>query len=246
MRRVGWAIAVLIFITGVQKAEKIDVQFSGYSDLQVIRGQTTEFKCFGKNLQVTSVEVSPAEGVSVRDVKESTPDPDDRRQQGEGIKVWSVRVFAEPRAHTGKRSIAVITPDGSSNPKALYIPDHVPRISNLTVLSAEPVDARLKIRFSVFDPAGDITSPKAALCNYHLQCGDGHGVGFHEPDKVVMKDPKNSVFYATQSFSSQLQKVSASGTCILEVFLIHDDQGGSTSESNKLTVPVEFAPEKLP
>ncbi|MFI5175655.1 MAG: hypothetical protein ACHQKY_12400 [Terriglobia bacterium] len=244
MRRIVWAIAVWVFVAGVQKAEKIDVQFSGYSDVQLVRGLPTEFKCFGKNLQVSSVEISPAEGVSIREVKESPPDPDDQRQQGEGMKVWSVRIFAELKAQTGKRSIVVITPEGRSTPKDMYIPHHAPRITNLTVLSAEPVDARLKIRFSVFDPVGDINSPKSTLCNYHLRCGDGHAVGFHEPDKVVMTDPKNGIFYATQSFSSQVQKVSASGKCILEVYLIHDDKGGGTSESNKLTVPVEFAPAK--
>ncbi|MBZ5535629.1 MAG: hypothetical protein LAO31_06705 [Acidobacteriia bacterium] len=244
MRRVGWAIAVLIFITGVQKAEKIDVQFSDYSDLQVIRGQTAEFKCFGKNLQVKSVEVSPAEGVSIKEVKESTVDPDDRRQQGEGMKVWSVRIFAELKAQPGKRSIIVITPEGRSTPKIMYIPHHVPRISNLTVLSAESVDIRMKIRFSVFDPLGDINSPKSTLCTFHLRCGDRHAVGLQKPDKVVMTDANNGIIYATKSASSQVQKVSASGKCILEVQLTHDDQGGGFSESNKLTVPVEFAPEK--
>jgi hypothetical protein len=56
----------------VQK--EIDLKLSGYYT-QVLRGKITEFKAYGKTFPLQSVEISPADGISVKKIKECQPDP---------------------------------------------------------------------------------------------------------------------------------------------------------------------------
>jgi hypothetical protein len=77
------------------------------SSAQVIVGGSSELKAFGKDLELLSVEIVPPEGVTVSDIKETAPDPEDARQREEGVKVWSVKVSADKGAQVGKRSIVL-------------------------------------------------------------------------------------------------------------------------------------------
>lgn len=138
-----------------QKAEEIDAELSGYRP-QVLRGQLTELKVFGKNLAVQSIEISPAEGVSVREIKESVLDPNDKRQQKRGVKVWSFAIVAEKTAQPGERSVVIVAPHGRSKPQTIRLVTHTPVISDLKILSAIPANCKVEFTFAVLDEIGDL------------------------------------------------------------------------------------------
>lgn len=130
---------------------------------QWVRGQVTEISINGKGLgSVDSVSITPAEGLSVREIK--------KKEDG----AWTLVVFAEPGAELTKRSAVVVTPQGPSAPLEIEVVTHVPELSNFVVTHREAPGPRRnapRINFTVaaFDAEGDIGA--TPQLNYVLLCG---------------------------------------------------------------------------
>lgn len=160
--------------TGAASGIKVGV----FYPRQWIRGQATEISINGKGFDsVDSVSITPAEGLSVREIK--------RKEDGS----WTLVIVAEQAAELTKRSAVVATPQGSSEPLEVEVVTHVPELSNFAVTSREGPSPRRnapRIGFTVaaFDPEGDMgASPQL---NYVLMCGRG---GEAPPSMLVFGSP---------------------------------------------------------
>ncbi len=211
----------------------IDAKLSGYKP-QVLRGQSTELKVFGKNLAVQSVEISPAEGILVREIKESVPDPNDKRQQKEGIKVWSFLVVVEKTSQPGERSVVIVTPQGRSEPQTIRLVTHIPVISDLKILSATPADCKVEFTFSVLDEVGDIEIGDIGKSTVSMFVF-GSSTGFattKSPTEIVGKGAKRTV----RAVVSSPPGGNCNGTTTVKIKF----QDNSGYDSNTLEAQVEF------
>lgn len=198
------SLAILPATVQPQRRSQIDVQLAMDTTVaQVERGQRGEIKAFGKNLVVKSVEITPAEGVSVQEARETTPAADDRRQQEKGVRVWSVILVAAPTAQPGERSMVVVTADGPSTPQSIRVVTHIPRISELKVLLAQADGAQVQFMFSIYDDAGDVDLASVGGRAYVFCSNGAFGLSLGPPDKVVKKDLKTSTIWITNGLPAQ-------------------------------------------
>jgi len=214
-----------------QRHNPVDVQLATRV-AQVERGQRGEIRVFGKNLVVKSAEITPAEEVVVQEVRETTPAPDDRRQQEKGVRVWSIILSVEPTAQPGERSMVVVTADGPSTPQSILVVTHIPRISELKVLRAQSDGAQVQFMFTIYDDAGDVDLSSIAGRAYVFCSNGAFGLSLGPPDKVVTKDSKTSTVW----ISNGLPGTMVSGACSLEVYI----QDKSGIQSLTLKAPLDF------
>jgi len=227
------AIAALAITTlpATVQPQQVDVRLAiDTAVAQVERGQRGEIKAFGKNLVVKAVEITPAEGVVVQEVREAAPAPDDRRQQEQGIRVWSIVLVTEPTAQPGERSVTVITVDGRSTPQPIRVVTHVPRISELKVLRAQSDGSQVQFMLSISNEAGDVDLESVDGRAY-VFCSDGaFGLSLGAPDKVVKQDSKTSTIWITNG----LPGTTVRGSCTLSVYI--KDKSGIQSTTLKTAV----------
>lgn len=145
---------------------------------QWIRGQVTEISIKGKGFDsVDSVSLSPADGLSVREIK--------KKEDGS----WTLVVAAEEAAELTKRSAVVVTPQGSSEPLEVEVVTHVPELSNFAVTHRDPPGPRrnaptIGFTVSAFDAEGDLAA--SPQLSYVLMCGRG---GDALPSMLVFGSP---------------------------------------------------------
>ena len=224
-------LTILSGTAQAQKGKKIDAMLAGYKP-QVLVGQSTELKAFGKNLILQSVEINPSDGISVRDIKETTPDPNNRRQQEKGTKVWSFTILVEKTAQSGERSVVLVTPEGHSEQEIIRIVTHIPIITGIEILSTESSSCKIEFTLSVFDEAGDLgAKPDITVW---VECG-GAGFGSIKAAKsVVKKDAINSTVHVV--ISNVTPGSYCTGMCNLRVSI----EGATGCESDYLKTQVEF------
>lgn len=202
------------------------------SPAQVVIGGSSELKVFGNDLTLVSVEIAPPEGATVSDIKETTPDPEDARQRKAGVKVWAFKASVAKGTQPGKRSIVFVNQKGRTEPQEVRVCTHLPKISDLTLLSASSSSA--KVKFLVSDNAGDVTPqspPDFAFTAICLPAFITSQVG--KGANVIAKDAKSAVVEAT--FSAPYPN-HLSEDC--ELWLTITDKEGY--ESNRLKTKVKF------
>ena len=230
------ALAVLCFLglprvtsTAAAAPEK-SPEIEAFYPSQVQRGEATEITVRGKHFDtIQSVEITPPEGISVREIKE--------KQKG---KAWTVVLVAGPDAQPGERSVVLVTPQGRPAAQAIRIPDNVPQIKEITVLSTKRSGGAVEFEANVLDEAGDLgPNPYLTvvlLCRniYVLRPGSGPVyLSGTRADKVTEKDSKNSLVHASVSgYGISMPKRS----CEIEVGI----QDRKRNQSKDLNAPVEF------
>jgi hypothetical protein len=117
-------------------------------------------------------EISPAAGVTVANVANSK-----RSELSQNVAWWDVTVTVARDAAPGNRSLVLLTTAGRSTPTSLMIPDHVPAISDLRVVSATPSAA--DVQFAAADEKADIGDLPYVW--FTIACGGG------EPSVGVVK-----------------------------------------------------------
>jgi hypothetical protein len=135
---------------------------------QIPRGQATVVNVAvpGRDLVAQAVEIAPAAGVTVSGLK--------RVVESQGIAWWEFTVDVAADAAPGDRSLVLVLPAGRSLPVTIAIPAHVPRISDLKVVSARPGQATVEVEFAVADPSADLgTSPYVW---FTTGCAGGEGI----------------------------------------------------------------------
>ena len=92
-------------------------------------------------------EISPAAGVTIASVANSK-----RSELSQNVAWWDVTVTVARDAAPGSRSLVLVTAAGRSTPTGLMIPDHVPAISDVRVVSATP--SAVDVQFAAADEKG--------------------------------------------------------------------------------------------
>jgi hypothetical protein len=190
---------------------------------QLMRGQSTEVAVGGTNLELSAVEFTPPDGITVQRIQRLT---EDQREW----KKWSFEVMVAKDAQPGERAVTFISQANRSKTAKIRIQDHAPKISDLKIVSAKSYASEVNVEFSAFDEVGDISA--STPCILVLMCGNTRSVQNTGGSNVLVKDSKNFKI----SCGYRVVATSASGTCTLGV-LIRDTAG---NESNELETQVSF------
>jgi len=227
VRVVGWMFVVCL--TTVQAGYSQDVitnVIEGYFPAQLVRGQTTVLNlAFNQGVQdpLQSIEISPSAGITIGAPKEGV--------LHQAVLWWEVPVTVAKDATPGPRTLVAVRPSGRTVAVSVMVPNHVPNISNLTVLSSQTAQPTVDIQFASVDQGG--TLGDAPYVWFTLRCGPVPELG------VVQGTVANGMIRASIPNPRTITTADApsSGpTCNLEVRAT--DSAGI--DSNTLTTTVEL------
>ncbi len=132
---------------------------------QLVRGQTSVIHVAVPSREMfQGAEISPAAGVTIESVTNSK-----RSELSQNVAWWDVTVNVARDAAPGGRTLVLRTAAGRSTPTMLLIPDHVPSISNLRVVSATP--SAIDVQFATADEKSDLGD--APYVWFSVACGEG-------------------------------------------------------------------------
>jgi hypothetical protein len=132
---------------------------------QLVRGQTSVIHIAIPSREMfQGAEISPAAGVTVSGVAIAK-----RPEQSQNVAWWDVTINVARDAAPGSRALVLLTPAARSTPTMVVIPDHVPAISNLRVVSATPSAA--DVQFAAADEKSDLGD--APYVWFTIACGGG-------------------------------------------------------------------------
>jgi hypothetical protein len=160
------ACAALLWLgLGVQtsSAQTVDKIIGSYFPAQLVPGQTNILHlALVRNNPVQSVEFTPSSGITVTGMT--------FRDLHQGSVWWEVTVVVAKDAAPGPRTVVAVAQTGRTEPITITIPDHLPNISNLKIVSAAVNQATVGVQFAVADRVTFDTSPYVWFV---LQCGAG-------------------------------------------------------------------------
>jgi hypothetical protein len=117
---------------------------------QLVRGQTTVVHIAIPSREVfQGAEVSPAAGVTVAGVSNLK-----KSELSQNVAWWDVTINVARDAAPGPRSLVLLMSTGRSTAATLIIPNHVPAIADLRVVSATP--QRVDVQFGATDESADL------------------------------------------------------------------------------------------
>lgn len=145
-------------------AQPVPGVIGSYYPTQLIPGQATVLHvALGRNNPVQSVEITPSAGVTVTGLTS--------RDLNQGSVWWEFTVNVARDAAPGPRMLVAVQQNGRTAPVTLMIPNHVPVISNLKVLSAQVNQPMVDVQFTASDQGGSF-SPSPHVW-FLLSCGPG-------------------------------------------------------------------------
>jgi len=131
---------------------------------QLIPGQTTVLHvALGRNNPVRSIEITPSAGIMVTATAS--------RDLNQGSVWWEFTLVIAKDAAPGPRTLVAVQQNGRTAPVTLTIPNHVPSISNLRVLSAQVNQPMVDVQFAAVDQGG--TFGESPYVWFLLSCGPG-------------------------------------------------------------------------
>jgi hypothetical protein len=165
---------LVLFAPGTRAAhaQGLPNVIEGFYPTQLAAGQTNMLHLGvpGRG-EVTGVEISPAAGVTVKDIKKSS----DVR---EGSLFWDVTIDVASDAMPGNRAIVAISPAGRTAPRPIAVYSHVPKISDVKIVSAQVNQPTVQLQFAMNETPDDIGA--APYVWFFLGCGS-------EPESGVVK-----------------------------------------------------------
>ena len=193
---------------------------------QLPRGQSTVLNVAfpGRDLVVQAAEISPATGVTVSGIK--------RAAESQGVAWWEVTVDVAKDAAPGNRTLVLVMPMNRTLPARITIPNHVPSISDLRILSAQSNQPNVELQFAAADESADLGDSPYVW--FAIGCGEPV-VGVVK-GKVTARDPRTGVVHAAVPNPHMHGGTQATGKCDLK--LRTTDSSGI--ESNTLNTPVDF------
>jgi len=115
----------------------------------VPRGQTTLVSVAVPTRDtVQSAEISPSAGITVAGLTLA--------ENAQGVGWWLLTLNVAADATPGDRSLVLVMPNGRTLPYTLAVPNHVPAISDLKVLSGVASKPALELQFAATDPSSDL------------------------------------------------------------------------------------------
>jgi hypothetical protein len=152
-----------------------------YYPSQLIPGQTTVLHlATDARTMVQSIEIAPSTGIMVTGMNS--------RNLNQGSIWWEFTLTVAQDAAPGSRTLVAVLPAGRTAPVALLIPNHVPGISNIRILSAQANQPAVDLQFSAADQGGAF-DPSPYVW-FLLACGPGQpeaGVVRGKVDNGVLK-----------------------------------------------------------
>jgi hypothetical protein len=146
---VGFALAAgLMFVRTAHAQQPPAIEIA--LPKQLVRGQTTVVHVAIPSREVfQGAEVSPAAGVTVAGVSNLK-----RSELSQNVAWWDVTINVAPDAAPGPRSLALLMATGRTTAATLLIPNHVPAIADLKVVSASA--QRIDVQFGATDQSADL------------------------------------------------------------------------------------------
>ena len=158
------ACVVLIAITQISYAQQVPGVIGSVYPTQLMPGQSTSVHvALARNNPVRSIEITPLTGVTVSDLKS--------RDLNQGSVWWEFTVAVAKDAAPGPRTLVAVQQNGRTAPVQLLIPDHVPNVSNLRVVSAQASQPMVDLQLTATNQGGTFGgTPKVWFL---LACGPG-------------------------------------------------------------------------
>jgi len=222
-------VAIILLTTGRTPLQAQQMRIEGVFPRQLPRGQATLINvAVPSRDDIQAAEIWPSAGVKVSSIK--------RGQNFQGAMTWSeLTIEVAPEAEPGDRTLELVLPMGRTTPVTIRIPGHVPRISDLRVLSAQSNPPNLEVQFSAVDSSADLgDSPYVWFmvgCKGDLLPGVVHG-------KLTARDKESGVVRVNVPNRSTPAGggIPAHDTCDLQVRVT--DLGGIESNTLKTAIDV--------
>ena len=153
------------------RAQGLPNVIEGFFPTQLVAGQTNVLHLGvpGRG-DVTGVEVTPAAGITVKDIK--------RGDVREGSLFWDVTIDVASDAMPGNRTIVAVNQNGRTTPRPIAVYGHVPRISDAKIVSAQASQPTVQLQFAMAETPNEIGA--APYVWFFLGCGG-------EPESGVVK-----------------------------------------------------------
>jgi len=161
------ALSAFVCVVGVARpgeAQGLNAVIEAYFPTQAAPGQTTVINVAmngGRNNPIQSIQITPSAGVTVGAFKAG--------ELKEGAVWWTVPLTVARDAAPGPRTLVAVGSAGPTTPVTVTIPEHLPAISDLKVLSAPATGTTMDFQFAVTDSAGDLG--ESPLVWFILGCG---------------------------------------------------------------------------
>jgi hypothetical protein len=211
---------------GVHSSEAQQIRIESFFPRQLPLGQTTVVSVAVPSRDaIQSAEISPSPGVKVSGIKPG--------QNIQGALRWSeLTIDVASDAAPGDRALILLMPMGRTAPVTLMIPSHVPRISELRILSAQSNQSTLELQFAAVDASDDLGDSPYVW--FMIGC-DGEPLAGVINGKVNARDKRNGVVRAIvpNPHPRTGGGTAAAGQCDLQVRV--SDSGGIDSNTLKTT-----------
>jgi hypothetical protein len=150
-----------------QQTPAIEIAFPG----QLVRGQTTVVHVAIPSRETfTGAEVAPAAGLTVMRVVNRKP-----AELSQNVAWWDVTIDVARDAAPGTRSLVLLTANARTTPAAMFIPEHVPAISNVKAAPSSAQVPAIDVEFTAADDAGDLGDRPYVW--FTVTCGGEPNVG---------------------------------------------------------------------
>jgi hypothetical protein len=155
---------VFIAIAHISYAQQVPGVIGSVYPTQLMPGQSTSVHvALARNNPVQSIEITPSTGITVSDLKS--------RDLNQGSVWWEFTVTVAKEAAPGPRTLVALQPNGRTAPVTLLIPDHVPSISNLRIISSQASQPMVDLQLTASNQGGTFGgTPKVWFL---LACGPG-------------------------------------------------------------------------
>jgi len=167
-----WLVALIVLATApLTRGQGLPNVIEGFFPTQLAAGQSNVLHVGipGRG-EVTGVEISPAAGITVKDIK--------RGDVREGSLFWDVTIDVASDAMPGNRTIVAVNTNGRTAPRPITVYAHVPAISTPKIVSAAVNQPDVQFQFAMTETPNEIgTTPYVW---FFLGCGG-------EPESGVVK-----------------------------------------------------------
>ena len=159
------AYLAVIGIAQIARAQQAQTLIGSVYPTQLTPGQSTSVHvALPRTNPVQSIEITPSTGITVSNLKS--------RDLNQGSVWWEFTVGVAKDAVPGPRALVAVEQSGRTAPVTLLIPDHIPNISNLRVVSAQATQPMVDLQLMASNQGGGTFggTPKVWFL---LACGPG-------------------------------------------------------------------------
>src|SRR5262245_1514143 len=159
------ACVAVIGIAQIARAQQAPTLIGSVYPTQLMPGQSTSVHvALPRTNPVQSIEITPSTGVTVSNLKS--------RDLNQGSVWWEFTVAVAKDAAPGPRTLVAVEQSGRTAPVTLLIPDHIPNISNLRVVSAQTAQPMVDLPLTASNQGGG-TFGETPKVWFLLACGPG-------------------------------------------------------------------------